>query len=173
MLDIIKKYSEAEEPRDVVFKQVVAHYQRPTRIFQVGAIETLDKYIYKIGSGWSDFTFGKHIKKHGGHLTVCDISVDHLANSSLVASSIGYDYTINHGDAINFIESGFDIYYLDGSNDPKETEDQLEKIMTFSQRNMHILVDDFRIKGVTINTDKYPFIIHDIEKGLGVLHYGK
>tara|TARA_Y100000385_G_scaffold251545_1_gene274386 strand:- start:85824 stop:86345 length:522 start_codon:yes stop_codon:yes gene_type:complete len=173
MLDIIKKYSEAEEPRDVVFKQVVAHYQRSTRIFQVGAIETLDKYIYKIGSGWSDFTFGKHIKKHGGHLTVCDISVDHLANSSLVASSIGYDYTINHGDAINFIESGFDIYYLDGSNDPKETEDQLEKIMTFSQRNMHILVDDFRIKGVTINTDKYPFIIHDIEKGLGVLHYGK
>ena len=74
-------------------------------------------------------------------------------------------------DIVNRIK--FDIYYLDGSNDPKETEDQLEKIMTFSQRNMHILVDDFRIKGVTINTDKYPFIIHDIEKGLGVLHYGK
>lgn len=173
MLDIINKYIEAEGPRDTVFRQVLSCYQKPTRILQVGAIETLDQYIYKIGSGWSDFTFGKHIKEYGGHLTVCDISVDHLANSSLVANSLGYDYTINHGDAIDFIDSGYDIYYLDGSNDPRETEDQLEKIMTFSPKNIHILVDDFSIKGVTINKSKYPFTIHNIEKGLGVLHYGQ
>jgi hypothetical protein len=62
---------------------------------------------------------------------------------------------------------------LDGSNDPRETEDQLEKIMTFSPTNIDILVDDFTIKGMTINMNKYPFTIHNIEKGLGVLHYGK
>lgn len=45
--------------------------------------------------------------------------------------------------------------------------------MTFSPKNIHILVDDFRIKGVTINRNKYPFTIHNIEKGLGVLHYGQ
>lgn len=172
MLEIIKQYINLHAPRDSVFKEVLSHYAKPTKIFQVGAIETLDQQIYKIGSGWSDFTFGDHIKNYGGQLTICDISVDHLANSKLVADSLEYECKINHGDAINFIDRGYDIYYLDGSNNPKETENQLEKIMSFNEHNIHILVDDFTIKGVTINIEKYPFKIHNIEKGLGVLYNG-
>jgi hypothetical protein len=173
MLEIIKQYSNLEAPRDIVFKDVLSHYIKPTKIFQVGAIETLDQQIYKIGSGWSDFTFGKHIKRYGGCLTVCDISIDHLANSKLIADSLGYQCEINHGDAIDFIDRNYDIYYLDGSNNPKETENQLDKIIGFNERGVHILIDDFTIKGVTIDIEKYPFKIYNIEKGLGVLYRGK
>jgi len=38
---------------------------------------------------------------------------------------------------------------------------------------LQLLIDDFKIKGTSIDMDKYPFIVHDIEQGLGVLHFSE
>ena len=45
--------------RDPVFNRVLDSFdKRPIRVFQVGAIESLDTK-YRVGSGWSDMLFGK------------------------------------------------------------------------------------------------------------------
>lgn len=160
-------------PRDNIFNMVLYHYQnKPVKVFQIGAIETLDNTLFKIGSGWSDIVFGKYIKSNGGHFTVADISLDHLANSKLIADTIGYSYNILHGDGSNFIDDSYDIYYLDGSINPVETENQFRKIIDTNKKQIHILIDDFSIKGTSIDLTKYNFKIYNIEKGLGVLYHG-
>ena len=169
---VMQEHIDMEGQRDEVFREVLDYHKHTINIFQIGAIETLDNVLFKIGSGWSDITFGKHIKKYGGSLTVCDISLDHLANSKIMSDFIGYDCTLNYGDGLQYIEDRYDIYYLDGSNDPFETEAQFNKVIGFGRKDIHILVDDFIIKGATLDLEKYPFKVYDIEKGLGVLHYG-
>lgn len=159
-------------PRDKIFQSILDTYNNNSvGIFQIGAIETLDNELFRIGSGWSDIIFGKYIKSNGGTLTISDISLDHLANSCLMSKYIGYNVNLCHGDAINYIDDSYDIYYLDGSNDPRETLDQLNKVISFNKK-CHIIVDDFSIKGAMININKFPFTIHRIEKGLGVLYNG-
>ena len=106
-------------------------------------------------------------------LQLCDTSLDHLGNSALVAYFLEYNHELNHGDAINFIDGSHDIYYLDGGNDPRETEAQLEKIVGLVTHDIYVLIDDFKIKGTSINMEKYPFVVHNIEQGLGVLHFSE
>ena len=161
-----------DSPRDPIFKSILDHYnQNPIRIFQIGAIETLDNYLFRIGSGWSDIIFGKYIKTHGGNFSIADISFDHLANSNLIARHIGHNVNLFYGDGIKYINDTYDVYYLDGSNDPKETLAQFNKVISFN-KICHIIVDDFSIKGTMIDIPQFPFTIHKIEKGLGVLYNG-
>lgn len=161
-----------EGPRDFIFKDILRLYEnKSTNIIQIGAIETFDNWLFRLGSGWSDIWFGPHVKKYGGIFSVADISIDHLANSNLMAKQLNYDVELYHGGGIDYLDDKYDIYYLDGSNNPKETLDQFNKILSFNKKNIHILVDDFAIKGISIDLDQYPFTVHKIEKGLGVLFY--
>ena len=112
--------------RDPVFRKVLDEANgRPLNIFQVGAIETLEGLAWRMGSGWSDIIWGEYIKQYGGSLTIVDINMNHLGHSLLAAQKLGYEVDLIYGDATDHIESrDYDIYYLDGSNDPKETLEQ-------------------------------------------------
>ena len=55
------------------------------------------------------------------------------------------------------IEEGYDIYYLDGSNDPDETLEQFKKIMHTASV---VMGDDYKIKGTTLD----PVIKAGLEK---------
>ena len=153
--------------RDHIFSQVLKEfYPEPIRVFQVGAIETF-KSEWRIGSGWSDLIFGAYINAHGGRLTLVDINLDHLANSTLASHALQYPVEIMLGDAIDAIGQGeYDIYYLDGGNDPQETLDQFNKI---KDKKCVVLVDDFSIKGTLLSETDYDFTVHDAVNGFGVL----
>ena len=60
---VMQEHIDMEGQRDEVFREVLDYHKHTINIFQIGAIETLDNVLFKIGSGWSDITFGKHIKK--------------------------------------------------------------------------------------------------------------
>ncbi len=133
--------------RDFIFKSVLALFNGgPVSVFQVGGIETFDLQ-WRIYSGWSDTLFGEYIKQNGGDLTVVDINMNAIANSKYAASKLGYDVNEVYGDAVDYIKPGYDIYYLDGSDNPQETFQQYKKI---EHEDCIVLVDDFKIKGVTL-----------------------
>ena len=113
--------------RDGLFNNILSLFNnKPINVFQIGAIETFD-IGWRIGSGWSDIIFGTYIKNYGGKITVVDINLNNLAHSYFAASNLGYDIEICYGDASNFIrKEDYDIYYLDGSNDPQETLNQFK-----------------------------------------------
>tara|TARA_Y100001938_G_scaffold127156_1_gene179759 strand:+ start:89 stop:694 length:606 start_codon:yes stop_codon:yes gene_type:complete len=166
----VESTTKGERVRDHIFYDLLEEYKpNPIQVFQVGAIESF-KEAWRIGSGWSDAIFGNYIKEYGGKLTVCDINLDHLANSSFAGACLGYNVEIVFGDAINFIKDLPDktIYYLDGSNDPEETLAQFNAIKTKSST---IIIDDFRIKGTSL--PKHIFFgsveIHDVVNGVAVI----
>lgn len=159
--------------RDVIFNDLLQRVKpNPIRIFQVGAIETFS-VDWRLGSGWSDIIFGNYIREHGGQLTIADINLDHLANSSLASRVLKYEVDLIYGNATEYIgESGYnDIYYLDGSNDPKETLDQLNNI---GHGNCVVIVDDFDIKGKLlpkeIIDDGY---VYPVANGVAVFRLGE
>jgi len=164
---LFKKYDNylPYETRDEIFHNVLKSFnEQPVKIFQVGCIETFN-INWRIGSGWSDLIFGDYIKKHGGKLSLCDISLDNIAHSILAANKLGYNIEPCYGDAIGFIEQDvYDIYYLDGSNDPQETLDQFLKI---KHNESVVIVDDFQIKGTLLNN--FDFEVFKIANGVGVL----
>ena len=134
--------------RDRIFKKILDLFdKRPVNVFQVGAIESLD-VKFRIGSGWSDLIFGRYIKEHGGNIVVVDIDLDHIAHSFLVANSLGYPFDGRLGDAIDHIEEGFDIYYLDGADIPVGNQQTIEQFMKIKDTNSVVLIDDAPTKGV-------------------------
>ena len=153
--------------RDYIFEWALSQFnKKPVKVFQIGAIETF-RTEWRIGSGWSDIVFGKHIKKYGGKLSIVDINLDHLCLSIAASHSFGYDVDIIYGDAINSIDKDrYDIYYLDGSNDPQETLDQFNKI---KNNKCIVLVDDFSIKGTLLTNTGFDFSVHSVANGVGVL----
>lgn len=135
--------------RDFIFEHALSKFDgKPVSIFQVGGIETFD-VRWRVGSGWSDILFGEYVKKHGGLVTVVDISLDNIAKSYLASQRLGYNLIEIYGDAIDHIGPGYDIYYLDGGNDPQETFDQYMKI---KDESAIVLVDDFNIKGTILKS---------------------
>jgi len=155
--------------RDPIFKKILESLApAPIKIFQVGAIETFEGLRWRIFSGWSDIIWGEYIRKHGGELTVVDININHLAHSALAASKLGYEINTIYGDAIDHIGAqDYDIYYLDGSNHPRETLDQYNKI---KHTNSIVIIDDYSIKGELIDKIKPPnAVIHDIFQSVAVI----
>lgn len=157
------------QTRDSVFYTILNSFEKePIKIFQIGAIETFN-INWRVGSGWSDMIFGQYIKKYGGKLTIVDINLDNLSHSYMAAKQLGYDMEVCYGDAINYIDKeDYNIYYLDGGNDPQETLDQFNKVKS---KNAVILVDDFTIKGTLL--DKSVFQIVNVANEIGILDLRK
>lgn len=87
----------------------------------------------------------------------------------MAASTLNYDMELCYGDAINFItKEDYDIYYLDGSNEPQETLDQFNLI---KDKNATIIVDDFNIKGKLL--DNNLFDIFNVANGVGIANLRK
>ena len=160
MLSGAQKNTVGNDPktiRDSLFKAVLASFGgSPVNIFQVGAIESFEDK-FRTGSGWSDIIWGEYIRDNGGSLSIVDINLDHIANSAFASTMLNYKISITHGDAIESIKEGYDIYYLDGSNDPDETLEQFKKIM---HTESVVMVDDYKIKGTTLD----PVIKAGLEK---------
>ena len=132
--------------RDSLFSMMLSSFDGAVKVFQIGAIESLDGK-FRVGSGWSDTIFGKHIIENGGSLTIVDINLDHLAHSALMASNIGYPLQIKFGDAIDHIEEGYDIYYLDGADEPLGHQQTLEQFQKIEHTQSLVIVDDINTKG--------------------------
>lgn len=181
MLSGAQKNTVGNDPktiRDSLFKNVLSSFGgSPVNIFQVGAIESFEDK-FRTGSGWSDIIWGEYIRDNGGSLRIVDVDLDHLANSALAASMLNYEVSITYGDAIKVIEEGYDIYYLDGSNDPDETLEQFKKIM---HTESVVMVDDYSIKGTTLHPlvkmgvqqGKYKFDLHKNANHVGIIDLRK
>ena len=150
--------------RDQVFIDILKSFEgAPIKVFQVGAIETFED-AWRSGSGWSDIIFGQYIAENGGSISVCDIRMDSLAHSAYAASKLGYPLEVCYGDAFEFIAEGYDIYYLDGSNDPQET---LQQYLKVRKEKAVFLVDDFDIKGTLLGFLDVKYL--DIANGFGII----
>lgn len=131
-----------EAPRDRVFRSVLAKFvPNPVTVFQVGAIETFETK-FRYGSGWSDLLFGEYVSMYGGLLKIVDVNMDHLAHSYYAASKMGYEVSLGFGDAIDFIVPGFDIYYLDGADEPLGNAQTLAQFKVIEGTDCCVIVDD-------------------------------
>ena len=96
---------------------------------------------------------------------IADKSLTNLAHSTLAAVQLGYaDQLVTlYGDAIEHIDEGYDIYYLDGSDDPQEMLDQFNKI---KHTNSVVVIDDYSIKGTLVGNqsydENYEVVVHQI-----------
>ena len=154
-LDLLAGHTEITLNTDVKLRDPVIRYVldlfdgSPVKIFQVGGIESLQTQ-FRWGSGWSDTIFGAYIKELGGSLTIADVDLDHLANSSFMAERLGYNTSLELGDAIESISEDYDIYYLDGADGDigdKQTLDQFKKI---ENTKSVVLIDDIKSKAVSL-----------------------
>ena len=155
--------------RDPIFNKVLESVSpAPIKVFQVGAIESFKGFQWRMGSGWSDMIWGEYIRDHGGELTVVDININHLGHSTLAACKLGYEINTIYGDAIEYIDAqDYDIYYLDGSNDPDETLNQYNKIKHTSSI---VIIDDYNIKGTLVDKIKpQNTVVHDLFEGVAVI----
>ncbi len=160
MKDIFEQYG---GPRDHVFRDILGRFNnRPINILQVGAIE-ITTPDFRAGSGWCDFFFGEYVHKNGGYIIVVDIDPSHLLNSAHALSNFSLEENLLVlADAKNMINREFDLIYLDGSNDPKETLEQFELI---DLSKTCVLIDDTKIKGTMLNMD-LPFEYFDVANGM-------
>ena len=161
--------------RDPIFKEVLNSFDKnPVNILQVGAIETLSGFRWRVSSGWSDIIWGEYINRHGGQLSVVDVDIDHLAHSALVGQNLGYPVTLLYGDGADRIDDQnnqgveYNIYYLDGGNDPQET---LEQYLKVKDKNCVVIIDDYSIKGTLINEDNINITKHDVFNGIAVIDF--
>ena len=136
--------------RDPVIRYVLGLFNNlPVKIFQVGGIESLQTQ-FRSGSGWSDTIFGAYVKEFGGSLTVADIDLDHLANSSFMSERLGYDIELKLGDAIDSISKNYDIYYLDGADGDLGDSQTLEQFKKIEDTKCVVLIDDIQTKAVSV-----------------------
>jgi hypothetical protein len=136
--------------RDPVIRYVLGLFDKgAVKIFQVGGIESLQTQ-FRWGSGWSDTIFGAYVKEFGGSLTVADIDLDHLANSSFMSERLGYDLNLKLGDAIETISKDYDIYYLDGADGDLGDKQTLEQFKKIEDTKSVVLIDDIKSKAVSL-----------------------
>lgn len=162
--------SSVAAPRDRVFRSVLAKFvPEPVTIFQVGAIETFETK-FRYGSGWSDLLFGEYINTYGGLLRIIDINMDHLAHSDYAASKMGYEVNLGFGDAIDFIVPGFDIYYLDGADEPLGNAQTLAQFKAIENTECCVIVDDVPSKAqdliVHLESIEQEYVTHAVGNGM-------
>jgi len=155
--------------RDPVIKYVLDLFdRRPVKIFQVGAIESLQTQ-FRWGSGWSDTIFGIYIKDFGGSLTIADIDLDHLTNSSFMGERLGYNINLELGDAMASISDDYDIYYLDGADGDLGDKQTLEQFKKIESAKSVVLIDDIKSKAVSLtkylNSKDIKFETHCVGNG--------
>ena len=139
--------------RDGLFLEILDSFQgQPIRVFQIGAIESLEN-MFRVGSGWSDLFWGDYIKKHGGSLLIVDLDFNHIANSMFIANQLNHNTRFHYGDAIEAIKEGFDIYYLDGADisyAPDAYVQTLNQFKKIEHTKSIVVVDDMPSKGVEL-----------------------
>lgn len=156
-------------PRDWVFQEALNLFGgKPVNILQVGAIETFNSN-HLIGSGWSDRFFGPYVKEFGGHYRIIDIDLDHLANSLMLSEILGYKVELNLDSGEAGVQPGFDLYYLDGSNDPQE---MLVEVDNIRKHPCVILCDDWDIKG-TLVRPLFDWKIFSVANGMAMIDLRK
>lgn len=163
--------------RDNVFEKILKDNfdSKPLRVFQVGAIESLETK-FRIGSGWSELFWGEHIREFGGELHICDVNLNHIANSNFASSNLKYHVHLHIGDAAECLErmfaedspmADFDLYYLDGADEPLGNQQTLDQFKIVESHKAFYLVDDVPTKGqLLINylNDKYDIYYDHIVK---------
>ncbi len=142
--------------RDSVFEEILKSFNgKPIRVFQVGAIESLETK-FRLGSGWSELFWGEYIRDNGGELHVCDIDLNHVAHSNFTSNNLKYHVNLHVGDAAECLsnmfanDSGFvpfDIYYLDGADEPYGNKQTLDQFKIIQDHKALVLVDDVPTKG--------------------------
>jgi hypothetical protein len=173
----------AEHPyRDSVFEGILKSFnEEPIRVFQVGAIESLETE-YRIGSGWSELFWGEYIKKNGGELHICDINMNHIAHSNFAASNLKYHANFYINDAAACLSDlfhgrddvpPFDIYYLDGADEPLGNQQTLDQFKIIEKHKALVLVDDVPTKGQLLleylNKDPRDIPIEHYDVGNGMM----
>jgi hypothetical protein len=169
-LNVLQEHDNSSTVRDRIFHEVLESFGgQPVNIFQVGAIESF-ALRFRVGSGWSDVTFGKYIREHGGSLDIVDIDLDHIANSALAAHTMKYSAELKYGDAIHHIKEGYDIYYLDGADVPLGNAQTLEQFKKIENTKSVVLVDDITTKAVHLieylKEKRISFVTHDVGNGM-------
>jgi hypothetical protein len=142
--------------RDSIFEGILKSFdEKPIRVFQVGAIESLETK-FRLGSGWSELFWGEYIREYGGSLHVCDINMNHIAHSNFAASNLKYQVNLHVGDAAECLSKmvaddsefvPFDIYYLDGADEPYGNQQTLDQFKIIEDHKALVLVDDVPTKG--------------------------
>jgi len=132
--------------RDVVFETVLDYFEnKPIEILEIGCARNLD-----VGSrqsdGWSTCFWADYISQNKGTLSIYDISDESTSNCRKIINHWWKNInckiftTAYGGDYKNF-----DLIFLDGGDDPRETLNQFEK--TEDSGAEIILIDDFHSKG--------------------------
>tara|TARA_B110000495_G_C22980762_1_gene576500 strand:+ start:844 stop:1470 length:627 start_codon:yes stop_codon:yes gene_type:complete len=142
--------------RDSIFEGILKSFgEKPIRVFQVGAIESLETK-FRLGSGWSEFFWGEYIREYGGSLHICDINMNHIAHSNFAASNLRYQVNLHVDDAAQCLLKmfandsecvPFDIYYLDGADEPHGNQQTLDQFKIIEDHKALVLVDDVPTKG--------------------------
>ena len=142
--------------RDSVFEGILKSFNgEPIRVFQVGAIESLETK-FRLGSGWSELFWGEYIREYGGSLHVCDINLNHIAHSNFASSNLKYQVNLHVGDAAECLSKmfaddsefvPFDIYYLDGADEPFGNQQTMNQFFHIEHHKSLVLVDDVPTKG--------------------------
>ncbi len=136
--------------RDSFFLEILDSFkEKPIKVFQVGAIESLENN-FRCGSGWSELFWGKYIKKYGGELWVVDINPNHIAHSHFLSRHNDYFANYYMGDAMDVIDKQIcNIYYLDGADESKtpDAHDQtLNQFKKIEDTHSLVIVDDVPTK---------------------------
>jgi hypothetical protein len=154
---------------DVLHETLASFTSQPINVFQVGAIESFASH-FRLGSGWSDIIFGQYIRQHGGQLTIVDIDLDHLANSAFAAHNLRYNTVLRYGDAVQHIKEGYDIYYLDGADEPLGNMQTLQQFKKIEHTKSVVIVDDIKTKAVHLteylNKKNAHFVRHNVGNGM-------
>jgi hypothetical protein len=137
--------------RDELFINVLKSFNKkePLSIFQVGAIESLE-VKFRIGSGWSELFFGSYVNTYGGEIFIADINLNHITNSYFMSSNLEYKTNLFIGDAIDVIKDSYDIYYLDGADEPLGNDQTLQQFKKIKDSKSVVIIDDVPTKGQSL-----------------------
>lgn len=134
-------FKSSASPRQFVFEKALNLLQeKPAKILEIGTIRDLDLKA-KDGDGYSTLFWCEYVKKHGGSITIIDISNEAIENCKIVTSDFVNDIDIKYvvDDGIKYIDDSFDLIYLDGSDDNNQMIQQFEKC---DRKKSFILCDD-------------------------------
>lgn len=157
--------------RDIVFKTVLNYFDnRSINIIEIGCARDLN-IKSRQSDGWSTCFWVDYIIKNGNKVEIYDVNETSIKNCGEIikywtkkpSSKIRILNKLYEGDY-----KGFDLAFLDGSDNPEETFSQYEKC---KQAKIEIiLIDDFQSKGRLIKDT--PDIVWKWRNGHKVAVYG-
>jgi hypothetical protein len=177
-MDYYQYFKDSKGNRDTVFQDVLERFNKKSiAILEVGCARNLSKGSRQ-GDGWSSFHFLEYVSEHGHILDICDIDQEALVNCQLLLKTFPRKYAIEShelgfhrctGVSAMFID--YDLFYLDGGDDPNEMVEEYEEILKLKEKLKHpdnnynplVLCDDFHAKGSLLRK-KYPeFLLYKWE----------